>query len=117
MTDPLLQRKYVYIAGPYSSPDPDLNTERAIPPFIKLIEEGFAPFLPHLCITADRLSPHNYEFWMQYCFDQLRRCDALLRLPGDSPGADREVAFAEELGIPVYYSLNHFLRLNKLEGD
>ena len=27
-------------------------------------------------------------------FDVLARCDALLRMPGESPGADREVAHA-----------------------
>jgi hypothetical protein len=32
----------------------------------------------------------------------LARCDALLRLPGESPGADREVKRARELWIPVY---------------
>lgn len=36
----------------------------------------------------------------------LQHCDAVLRLPGDSRGADQDVAIAEGRGIPVYYSLS-----------
>ena len=35
----------------------------------------------------------------------LDRCDAVLRLPGDSRGADQDVAIARRRGIPVYTSL------------
>jgi hypothetical protein len=37
--------------------------------------------------------------------DFLSTCDALVRLPGVSSGADREVAFAIGGGIPAYYSV------------
>jgi hypothetical protein len=32
-------------------------------------------------------------------------CDCVLRLPGESKGADAEVKFAQEIGKPVYYSI------------
>lgn len=32
----------------------------------------------------------------------IERCDAILRLPGDSKGADNDVRLAHERGIPVY---------------
>ena len=32
----------------------------------------------------------------------LHHCDAVLRLPGASTGADQDVAIAERLGLPVY---------------
>jgi hypothetical protein len=35
----------------------------------------------------------------------LQHCDAVLRLPGESRGADRDVAIAEQRGLPVYRSL------------
>lgn len=35
----------------------------------------------------------------------LNRCDAVLRLPGDSTGADQDVAIAESRGLPVYYDI------------
>jgi len=33
----------------------------------------------------------------------LAHCDAVLRLPGESTGADQDVAIATERGIPVYH--------------
>ncbi|MBO0979909.1 DUF4406 domain-containing protein [Microbacterium sp. SD291] len=36
----------------------------------------------------------------------LQHCDAVLRLPGDSAGADNDVAIARERGLPVYFSLD-----------
>ena len=36
----------------------------------------------------------------------LERCDAVLRLAGESRGADQDVAIARGRGIPVYYSLD-----------
>lgn len=35
----------------------------------------------------------------------LQHCDAVLRLPGESRGADQDVAIAQARGIPVYHSL------------
>jgi hypothetical protein len=32
----------------------------------------------------------------------LQHCDAVLRLPGESAGADQDVAIARERGLPVY---------------
>ena len=36
----------------------------------------------------------------------LQHCDAVLRLPGESRGADQDVAIAEQRGIPVYRRLD-----------
>lgn len=36
----------------------------------------------------------------------LQHCDAVLRLPGESSGADTDVAIARERGIPVYTDLS-----------
>jgi hypothetical protein len=35
----------------------------------------------------------------------LQHCDAVLRLPGPSTGADNDVKIAQERGIPVYYDI------------
>ncbi|TPW70314.1 DUF4406 domain-containing protein [Schumannella sp. 10F1B-5-1] len=37
----------------------------------------------------------------------LQHCDAVLRLPGESRGADQDVAIARERGLPVYFALDH----------
>lgn len=36
----------------------------------------------------------------------LEHCDAVLRLPGESTGADQDVAIAKERGLPVYHRLD-----------
>ena len=35
----------------------------------------------------------------------LQHCDGVLRLPGDSTGADQDVRIARERGLPVWFSL------------
>ncbi len=35
----------------------------------------------------------------------LEHCDAVLRLPGESAGADQDVAIAQRRGLPVYYRI------------
>lgn len=66
-----------------------------------LLRGGFAPYLPHLDHFWHLVHPHDYETWLALDFAWLAACDVLVRLPGDSPGADREVAEAEHLGILV----------------
>ena len=36
----------------------------------------------------------------------LQHCDAVLRLPGESTGADQDVAIARQRGIPVFTELD-----------
>ena len=36
----------------------------------------------------------------------LQHCDAVLRLPGASAGADKDVEIARERGLPVYFSID-----------
>jgi hypothetical protein len=36
----------------------------------------------------------------------IERCDAILRLAGESKGADNDVKLAKERGIPVYYHID-----------
>jgi hypothetical protein len=39
----------------------------------------------------------------------LALCDAVLRLPGESRGADNDVRLARERGLPIYYDLAEVL--------
>lgn len=95
----------VYIAGPISS-DPLMGTRNAVLAGSALLEHGYAPFIPHLSSYWHMISPHDYETWMKLDFAWIPTCDAMLRLPGESKGSDREVALAKALRIPVYYSLS-----------
>lgn len=74
----------------------------AMPTFHALRDIGCVPFLPQLSIVADMIEHNDYETWLDYDFDIIWHCAAVFRLPGESPGADRECAFAKERGIPTF---------------
>ena len=96
-------RPLIYIAGPLTTGNQIINTNLANQAAARLMRAGLAPFVPHNMILCELVSPGpSYEEWLDLCLTYLSRCDALLRLPGESPGADREVAFARGLGIPVF---------------
>ena len=91
----------VFVSSPYTLPDPVENTRRAIAAGNSLMYAGYAPYVPHLNLLWHFHSPKSYEQWLTLDREWLTVCDAVFRLPGESPGADREVALAKELGIPV----------------
>jgi hypothetical protein len=99
----------IYVAGPLSGVNETANCEAAMCAGARLLDAGVLAFVPHLTAFWDRTCPRTYEQWLAYDFGVLRRCDALVRLPGASPGADREVVRARELGIPVLYSVEAVL--------
>ena len=102
-TLPFTERPLVYIAGPYSSPDPVWNTHNTIGIAGQLADEGLVtPVVPHLTLLWHAVQPRSIDFWYEYDLAVLARCDAVLRLPGASTGADRETDFAESLGIRVF---------------
>lgn len=115
MTTPLL----ILIAGPYRSgtgDDPILlaanlaQLERAAWPIfqaghIPMIGEWVA--LPVLRGAGGTGVADPIAAGIMYPTAErlLQHCDAVLRLPGASAGADQDVAIAERRGIPVYFSL------------
>lgn len=103
---PHTKRPRIYIAGPYTKGDPVLNTRTAILTGSKLLARGFTPFVPHLTMFWHMLDPQDYEVWLNFDFEWVKTCDGLLRLEGESSGADREVRVAVEHKIPVFFSLD-----------
>jgi hypothetical protein len=109
----------VLIAGPYMSGtngDPALiarNRRRlesfALPVYARghlpLIGEWMA--LPIIEAAGGR--EHGDAVFQQYQYPVahrlLERCDAVLRLPGESKGADMDVARARELGLRVCFDV------------
>lgn len=101
--EPYVGRPLVYLAAPYTKPDPIENTHRAIATASVLIEEGVVtPVVPHLTLVWHLLEPRDVKFWYEYDIAILARCDALLRLPGESQGADVESEEATRRAIPVF---------------
>lgn len=96
----------VYVAAPYTNPDPVENTHRAIRLGTKLVEAGkCTPVIPHLSLLWHAVTPRPIDFWYAYDLELLARCDFVLRIAGPSTGTDAEVKEAERLGIPVAYDV------------
>lgn len=91
----------IYLAGPFTSPDPVENTYKAARLGTALWEEmKVLPFTPHLFIGWHTICPRPIEFWYDIDLSYIDKCDAIIRLPGTSPGADAEMVYAAEKGIP-----------------
>ena len=115
-TPPLL----ILIAGPYRSGtdgDPDrvaANLARLEEASWPIFRAGHVPMigewvaLPVLREAGKAVDPDAVAAQVLYPTAErlLEHCDAVLRLPGDSTGADEDVAIARRRGLPVYYSLD-----------
>jgi len=104
----------VYIASPYTKGDTVLNVRESLLAADKLVDLGYAPYCPLLSHFWHYLSPKPYEVWTKLDLEWVLRCDCLLRLPGESSGADAEVAAAKALGIPVFYCIEDLVKLRAL---
>ena len=99
----------IYVAGAISNGIVSDNVNVATAAATKLLEAGHAPFLPHLSVLWQMIAgPIPYETWITYDFEWIDVCEALVRIPGFSPGGDREVIYAKSKGIPVYFGLDEF---------
>lgn len=94
----------IYIAGPYTKGDVAENVRRAIFAGEKARALGFTVFVPHLYHFWHFLSPHEYQYWMDLDLEWLRTCHVLLRLEGESSGAEIEIGECVKYGIDVVYS-------------
>jgi hypothetical protein len=107
--------KYVYIAGPYTKDDPVINTANVIRAADELASHGYYPYVPHLTLFWHLIYPHDIRFWYDLDIAWLKKCDCLLRLPGESSGADNEVRIAKNLGMPIYYSIEELIENKRTE--
>jgi Domain of unknown function (DUF4406) len=98
-------RAKIYIAGPYSNGDPESNVDKAIETANTIADLGFAPYVPHFTHFWEMRFHRDYEFWLDLDNQFLPCCDAVLRIPGKSSGADKEVELAKRLGKPVFTSI------------
>lgn len=99
----------VYIAGPIALGDQFVNVRKAIDAAEEVMRAGHTPFVPHTDCIWHLVYPHTHADWLKWDFEWLKVCNALIRLPGKSEGADMEVRVANHHGIPVFYSVQEFL--------
>lgn len=109
----------ILIAGPYRSGTGDdpvkmqANLTRLEEAAWPIFEAGHIPMigewvaLPVLqSAGATVFDPLSEKVMYPTAQRLLQHCDAVLRLPGKSTGADQDVAIAKSRGIPVYRSLD-----------
>ena len=109
----------ILIAGPYRSgtnDDPLLmkkNLERLESVALPLFRKGHVPMigewvaLPLLDLAGSKKpgdGPYE-EILYPVAARLLTKCDAVLRLSGESKGADEDVRIARERGLEIYYRL------------
>ena len=100
-------RPQIYIAGPVTTGDRVENIRAACVAADTIVELGGEPVVPHDTLIREMVTPHNYDYWMDRCLFMVSRCDGLLRLDGNSYGADLEVDDSYANGIPVFYEMGH----------
>lgn len=103
-------RKRIYLAGPMSLGDRLDNLHQALRVYRLLIDKGYAPLCPQLTSMVGWIIPADHQTWIDVDLPWVKASDAVLRLPGDSRGADAEVACAREHRIPVFTHLGRFLQ-------
>lgn len=101
--------KLVYVAGPFSAHN-DIEIEANIVEAERIGEMvrqvGAFPVIPH---ANGRNFKHlgTYEFWIEGTLELMRRCDAVMLVPGHerSDGTQGEIREARRLGLPVFEAL------------
>ncbi len=95
-------RPLIYMAAPYTRPEPVANTHAVCKVAMFVYEQtNWCPVVPHLSLLWHAVTPREEAHWYEYDLHLLRKCDAIVRLPGFSIGADGEIAFAKEHGIEI----------------
>ncbi|UTC28926.1 hypothetical protein MARCHEWKA_04140 [Brevundimonas phage vB_BpoS-Marchewka] len=103
----------VYVAAPYSDPDPLIVAAR-MSAFDKTVADMLtagdtfpvSPLMNHAILGKHKI-PGNWEFWQHYSRRLLARCDAIvvIDMPGaaTSEGVRGEIDLARSLHLPVSY--------------
>lgn len=105
----------ILIAGPYRSGtngDPAAiarNLERLEEAAAPIFRLGHIPMIGEwvaLPILRGDVAGVDGDVMYETASRLLQHCDAVLRLPGESSGADTDVAIARDRGLPVYFELS-----------
>lgn len=100
----MTRRTRVYVSGPLTSSGLEThNAREAITVAEELWQRGYQPFCPHLTVLWGFLYPEKpHAEWIEMDKGWVDVCDILVRIPGQSKGADMEVEHAFSQNIPVF---------------
>lgn len=109
-----MKRQFIYLASPYSHPDPAVREARfkgVCKKAAEYLNEGKPVFAPiaHSHPLVEFLDPQkcmDFDFWMKADLAILKDAAELhvLMLEGwhGSRGVQREIEYADQIGIPVF---------------
>lgn len=102
----------IYLASPYSNPDPLIRKTRfllAEQVTAELMNRRLTVFSPIVYTHEMALKysfPADFAFWQAFCIGMLRKASSLyvLQISGtdESVGVQAEIAFAISAGIPIH---------------
>jgi hypothetical protein len=115
-------RRLIYLAGPITKGNLANNINQATEAFVALVNAGFAPICPHWSAFSTRArydadrdmtyaiaSAHgcglSHTEWLAVDFALVTAAAAVLRLPGESLGAEMETKLARAQSKPVFDSI------------
>ncbi|MFW6311016.1 MAG: hypothetical protein ACOC1K_02150 [Nanoarchaeota archaeon] len=101
----------VYIASPYTNGWMPDNVRLQLEAKNLLLDYGFKPFAPLENHFSEIYKKRDEGEWLEWDFTWLSACHIVIRIKGYdkdgkelySPGADKEIALAEELNIPFFF--------------
>lgn len=109
------QDDLIYLASPYSHPDPavrQMRFEKVCEVAAEMMRDVFLVFSPiahthPIAVSGTEGLPKGWEFWERYDRRFLKSCDKLvvLKIDGwqESKGVQAEIKIAQEMSLPVEY--------------
>lgn len=104
---------WIMVSGPYShdaktAAEREANLRELNKIALEVFGKGHLPLIGvNLALPMTLLAPDRYtELMMPISLALAERCDAVLRVGGESFGADQEVQLFEQAGKPVFRSLD-----------
>lgn len=114
----------LYLAGPYRAETREgveLHIQQARAVGLQVARKGWCPVIPHTMLAhLDAAAPSIADqFWLDATLELMRRCDAVLLLPGwtQSAGTRAEVAEAQRLGLPVFDAVDFVPAGDRFDGQ
>ena len=95
--------KVIYLAGPLEPSGRIDYIRAAVEVAEEILTYHCSAIIPHtMTVMWGYAYPKSKSTWLALDKAIIAKCDAILRIPGDSEGADEEMRFAKSVGIPIY---------------
>ncbi len=100
----------VFIASPYRTGDMSSNIRLQSDIYSGLMDLGFAPYGSIVSSLSQHIAhPKPHEEWVKIENEFISVCNCVLRVGGESKGADECVNYAKSLKKEIFYSINDLI--------